>query len=150
CAARRKSGATPPTSRPWPRALAPCAACVAAGLLYVAILRLSLRDAPAGVRGSAESLVTLGQLPGRVVYFLDVLWRRMVLKNFGAGALAEGSRQILSGGLMTLFACVLLVATGVLWWAQRGAAPVREPQPDSPPRPGPSDAPARPRPLWLG
>ncbi len=71
------------------RALSPAFLCGIAVLAYAAFVVFDPHK-PAGSRGSAEQFVTLGQLPARVAYFGDVLWRRLVLKNFWGGALGMG------------------------------------------------------------
>lgn len=117
----------------WLRALAPGAVCCLACAAYLVMLQLSMKGAPVGARGSAESFVSLDRVGARAVYFVDVLWRRLVMKNWGGGALKEGWEQA-SGAW---WAVAALVALGVVWaWAGRraegsggdgapGAAPAR-------------------------
>lgn len=83
---------------------------------YVLLVMLDGR-APRGARGSAESLVSLGDLPRRVAYFADVLWRRMVLRNFWRGALAEGWRTIVGMGPVG-WAALATLAASAGWWAR--------------------------------
>ena len=104
-----------------PRAFVVAAACGLAAAVYIALLRLSPR--PPGVRGSAETLVTVDTLWPRTVHFCDVLWRRLVLKNFGGGltihatikpgALTEGWTQITAAGWPAYTALAVVAALGI-------------------------------------
>ncbi|MFN0131986.1 MAG: hypothetical protein ACKVW3_05580 [Phycisphaerales bacterium] len=88
------------------------------GLVVLAYVLLVMLDgrAPRGARGSAESLVSIADLQRRVEYFVDVLWRRMVLRNFWRGALGEGFRTVTGSGAYGWAALGMLAATGAAWW----------------------------------
>jgi hypothetical protein len=107
-------------------------------LLYAWLL-LTDPNKPAGARGSAEHLVTLSQLPARTLYFLDVLWRRLALRNFAAGAFHLGWSEIRSVGAPGLLFAAAVVVAGIAWtirwWRAEPAAPPPAPPSASPPRP---------------
>lgn len=102
------------------RMLLPAAACGAAAVAYIALVRL---EAPPGSRGSAENLVTWAGLPERVDYFTTVLWRRLYMRNFARGALGLGWEQVRAAGWIGWVWGVVLVGTGAVWvkgWVRGG------------------------------
>ncbi|MBL9032772.1 MAG: hypothetical protein JNM80_13845 [Phycisphaerae bacterium] len=108
----------------WRRWLVATGVLGAVVLAYVLLVMLDGR-APRGARGSPESLVSIADLPRRAAYFLDVLWRRMVLRNFWRGALAEGWRTIVGMGPVGWGALAALLASAIWWaaWFGRDATP---------------------------
>src|SRR5262249_15272064 len=82
-------------ARAWMRALAPAAVCTAAAAAYAAVV---MADAPPGTRGNVENLVSASNFWARTAHFLDLLWRRVLLKNWASGALSEGWTQVTDGG----------------------------------------------------
>ena len=100
--------------RAFQRSLVPLAAMALAAALYV-VLVIADPGRPVGARGSLGQVVTIGDAPGRVVHFMDVLWRRLVLKNFGLGAIREGWSQVRHAGAAGWAAVVLLTGSGALW-----------------------------------
>lgn len=100
------------------RALVPTAACSAAIILYV-FLRVSDKNAPHGARGSAESFIRPGALPERTMSFLNVLWRRLVMKNWSRGALSEGWDQVVAAGPWAWLALAFTLACAVSWAVHR-------------------------------
>jgi hypothetical protein len=127
-AARRSDPSPWPGSgaREWARALAPAAGCGLAVLAYAALVVLE-PNKPPGARGSAEQFVTLHELPARAAYFGNVLWRRLVLLNFGPGAWKLGWRIIAGEGWSGWARLGVAALAGVLWvrrWV-RGRVGVR-------------------------
>lgn len=109
------------------RAMIPTVCCGVAALVY-ATLVLTDRNKPANARST--TLVTLDQLDTRTVSFLDVLWRRLVLKNFGAGAFRTGWEAVTAAGWMSALWGAALLVTAVLWarwWIASPEAPPRTP-----------------------
>jgi hypothetical protein len=95
------------------RALGPALVCGIAVLVYTALVLLDPHK-PAGARGSAQQFVTPGELPERTAYFVNVLWRRIVLMNFWRGALGMGWEAIRAAGLVSVAVGTLVVVQGVL------------------------------------
>jgi hypothetical protein len=103
--------------RTWARTLAPAAVCVLSGALYLAIVMLDPR-APKDARGQVASLVPLDRVWERTGHFADLLWRRVLLKNWASGALREGWAQVRERGAWAWLALAGLMALGVAWaWA---------------------------------
>ncbi|MEX2217212.1 MAG: hypothetical protein WD749_00505 [Phycisphaerales bacterium] len=114
------------------RAIIPTILCGLAVLLYAALVLAPDPDKPAGFRGGPGQFVTLAGLPVRIATFFDVLWRRLVLKNFAPGALALGVGELRAAGAVTLIWLSALAITGALWlrwWLSPRAAHPPRPRP---------------------
>lgn len=108
--------------------LLPTLACGLAGMIY-AILRITDSRAPRGARGSAETFVAAARLWERTTYFCDVLWRRLVMKNWASGALHEGWNQVI-GTWWGWIALAVVIALGLFWaCAGRGSEEATQAQP---------------------
>jgi hypothetical protein len=118
-AARRAGGLTAAREREWTRALAPAAACGLAVAAYTALVVLD-PNKPAGSRGSAEQFLTLHELPARAAYFGNVLWRRLVLWNFGPGACRLGWQTIAGEGWTGWLRLAVPTLAAVLWIVKWG------------------------------
>lgn len=96
------------------RALAPAALGAAAAVAY-ALLVLLDPNKVAGTRGSVQSMITAKNAWPHLLTFTDVLWRRLVLKNFAQGSLLTGFEQVRATGLIGAAWAVGLVAAAALW-----------------------------------
>lgn len=102
------------------RALVPAGLCIGAGAAY-AWLVLSDPNKVVGSRGSVQSMVRPGEAWAHLLWFVDVLWRRLVLKNFALGAMATGWAQVRASGLVGAAWGVALAGSALLWlrtWAR--------------------------------
>ncbi len=86
-------------------------------LIYVYLL-LSDPNKPVGARGSAEHVVALAQIPGRMAYFLDVLWRRLVMRNFARGGFWLGWEEVRNAGVVGAGFVGFVLVAGVAWAAR--------------------------------
>jgi hypothetical protein len=101
------------------RALIPTLLCTLAALTYTALVLFDPNKIP-NSRGSVDAMISLGELGPRLLSFLDVLWRRLVLKNFAQGALLTGLAQLRSpAGAAWLFALLLSSALWLRAWTTR-------------------------------
>jgi hypothetical protein len=96
--------------------------CGAAAILYIYLVSRPNPEKPPNARGSAETIVHLAGLWPRLQTFTDVLWRRLILKNFAEGALLTGADQLRARPLAALLFTGALVITATLWlraWVSR-------------------------------
>jgi hypothetical protein len=102
------------------RCLLPPLLAGSAVLLYVYFVKrgsapLGITPAPAGIRGSADTLVRPEQLPSRVVEFARTLWPRIWMKNFFAGAFRQGVSELRSAGPASILWLAVLAPAALLW-----------------------------------
>jgi hypothetical protein len=119
------------------RALLPAFLC---GVMVIVYTWLVVATAIPGSRGHSGNFVSLQQLWPRTVYFADVLWRRLVMKNFAAGALRLGTGELRAAPLAVMAWSALLIATFIpfaRWWV---GGPRTTPPPPSPREPRDDDS----------
>jgi hypothetical protein len=98
------------------RAVIPALLCAGMVLLYAWLVRST---AIPGSRGAAGNMVTLQQLWPRSLQFGDVLWRRMVMKNFAPGALRLGLAELKAAPVALVLWGIVLAGSLVpfgRWW----------------------------------
>jgi hypothetical protein len=120
------------------RAGVPTLVAGVAVLLYTHLLLHDPRKPP-GTRGSTDQLVGLSDVPARVAYFADLVWQRLMLQDFAAGAFRLGWREVSSAGFPGALLTGAVLSTGIIWT-------IRWSKDSSPPR---TQAPDHPRPLLL-
>ncbi len=95
----------------WRRAmLMPAAGGALVVLVYLALLAWT---APTGHRGNIAGVASLGEMATRLDSFVTVLWRRMILRNFAAGAESHVLRSVVPQLRWTIGLPLMLA--GVAW-----------------------------------
>lgn len=92
------------------------------GLCVIAYVLILTQTAPSGARGSSDSFISPADLVPRSAQFFDVLWRRLIMKNFATGAWSLGIDAISTRALYSAIILIALIASAVLW-IRRAPAP---------------------------